>query len=72
MPVWHEEADLDRFGGHSAARCLTTQGHSGADIIKAQTAKLRTLGVEVRTRCLLRRLCRNGRGAVSGVEIQEG
>jgi len=42
---------LDRFGGHSVARCLTTRNHSGADIIKAQRAKLNHLGEEIHTRC---------------------
>jgi succinate dehydrogenase/fumarate reductase flavoprotein subunit len=32
---------LDRFGGHSVARCLTTRGHSGADFIKAQSTLLK-------------------------------
>jgi flavocytochrome c len=63
---------LDRFGGHSVARSLTTRGHSGVDIIKAQVAKLQRLGVEIRTRCRLRRLIRGRRGRVAGVEIQEG
>jgi len=62
---------LDRFGGHSVARSLTTRGHSGVDIIRAQTAKLGALGVDVRTRCRLRRLMKDEQGAASGVEIQE-
>lgn len=63
---------LDRFGGHSVARSLTTRGHSGVDIIKAQVAKLRASGVEIRTRSMLRHLLRDGRGAVSGVVVEEG
>ena len=36
---------LDRFGGHSAARSITTRSHSGVDIIKAQVARLAELGI---------------------------
>ncbi len=62
---------LDRFGGHSAARCLTTKGHLGADIIKAQTAKLKELGVEIRTRCLLKNFIVDRDGTtVCGINIQ--
>lgn len=63
---------LDRFGGHSAARSLTTRSHSGVDIIKAQEKKLRELGVKIRTRCLLTALITDNRGAVRGVEFQPG
>ncbi len=30
---------LDRFGGHSVARCLTTKNHSGADFIRAHASR---------------------------------
>jgi len=63
---------LDRFGGHSAARSLTTRSHSGVDIIKAQQACLRRLGGEIRTRCLLTALIQDSSGAVCGVKIQAG
>ncbi len=63
---------LDRFGGHSAARCLTTSNHVGADITRAQRARLRQMGVEIRTRCLMTRLHRHTSGAVSGVQIRDG
>ena len=64
---------LDRFGGHSAARSLTTKGHLGADIIKAQTAKLRELGVEIRTRCLLKDFIMDRDGTtVCGINIRDG
>jgi flavocytochrome c len=61
---------LDRFGGHSVARCLTTQTHSGAEIIKAQSTLLKQKGVEIRTRCRLTRLQTGGRGAVHGVQVR--
>lgn len=63
---------LDRFGGHSAARGITTQSHSGVEIIKAQTARLRSLDVEIRTRCLLKNLVTDENNAVIGVQIQQG
>ena len=63
---------LDRFGGHSVARCLTTQSHSGADFIKAQSAFLKRKGVEIRTGCLLTRLQTDGHGVVRGVKIRSG
>ncbi len=63
---------LDRFGGHSAARCLTTRGRTGADFIRAQTRVLEALGVEIRTRSLLIRLLTDDRGAVAGVQVRSG
>lgn len=63
---------LDRFGGHSVARCLTIRGHSGVDIVKAQTARLKSMGVEIRTRCLMTALLTDDRGKVCGVRIRTG
>lgn len=60
---------LDRFGGHSVARSLTTRNHCGVDIIKAQLARLQAAGVEIRTRCRLVRLLTTSGGAIGGVEI---
>jgi flavocytochrome c len=63
---------VDRFGGHSVARSLTTSSHCGVDIVKAQTAQLKALGVEMRTRCRLERLLRNRTGAVNGIALRCG
>ena len=63
---------LDRSGGHSVARSVTTHSHSGVDFIKAQIQKLRKLDVAVRTRCRLDRLIGDGRGGVAGVTVQAG
>lgn len=63
---------LDRFGGHSVARCLTTRSHSGVDIVKAQTAKLNQLGVEIRTRCLMTTLLTDDTGGVCGIRVRDG
>lgn len=63
---------LDRFGGHSVARCLTTRSHSGRDIVKAQVAKLQQLGVEIRFRTCLTGLLTDARGAVNGIRVRSG
>jgi flavocytochrome c len=63
---------LDRFGGHSVARCLTTHNHTGADFIRAQSRWLEQKGVEIRTRCRLTRLLTDYRGDVRGVKIRSG
>jgi flavocytochrome c len=61
---------LDRFGGHTIARCLTTRNHSGKDIIKALESRLRVLGVKIRTHCLLSDIIIDANGVVCGVRIQ--
>ena len=63
---------LDRFGGHTVARCLTTGNHSGADFIRAQSRWLKQKGVEIRTRCLLTRLQTDSHGVLRGVQIRTG
>ncbi|MCP4629607.1 MAG: FAD-binding protein, partial [bacterium] len=63
---------LDRFGGHSVARCLTTKNKSGADIIRAQQNRLEQLGVKIRTRCLLKQLIIDGNSAVTGAQVLSG
>lgn len=63
---------LDRFGGHSVARCLTTKSHTGADFIRAQCKLLKKKGVEIRTCCFLTRLHTDSQGGVLGVEIRSG
>ena len=61
---------LDRFGGHSVARSLTTWSHSGVDFTKAQVTLLKQKGIEIRTRCLLTRLHTDSQDAVGGVQIR--
>ena len=63
---------VDRFGGHAVARSITTRNHSGVDIIKAQTVRLKNLGIEIRTGCLLVGLIPDNRGSVGGVKIRSG
>ena len=63
---------LDRFGGHSAARSLTTRSHSGADFTKAQCRILDQLGIEIRTGCRLERLLTDDGDSVCGVAVRSG
>lgn len=63
---------LDRFGGHSVARSLTTRSHCGSDLIKALESRLRALSVKVRTRCRLTDILTGADGSVCGVRIQSG
>ena len=63
---------LDRFGGHSAARSITTRSHSGVDIIKAQVARLAELGITVRTRCQFTDFVLDADGEIQGVRLQGG
>ncbi len=63
---------LDRFGGHSAERGLTTVSHSGVDIVKAQIAELGRIGVEIRTRCQMTALLAGDDGGIQGVCIRAG
>ena len=63
---------LDRFGGHSAARSLTTRSHSGVDIIKAQVARLAELGIRVRTQCRFTDFLTSADGEIRGVCFREG
>ena len=63
---------LDRFGGHSAARCITTKSHRGVDLTKAQAVKLKQLGGTIRTQCLLTGLIAHKDGSVQGARIRSG
>ena len=63
---------LDRFGGHSVARCITTRSHSGADLIKAQLAKLEQLGVTVRTQSMLTGFIVGSDAGVMGARVTWG
>jgi len=61
---------IDRFGGHSVARTLTTRTHGGAEIIKAQVRLLKQLTVPVHTGCRLKKLLQDKSGGVRGVRIE--
>lgn len=62
---------LDRSGGHSVARTLTTRSHSGSEIIKALARKLKTLDIEIRYGSLLTEFI-SDRSGVIGVKIRSG
>lgn len=61
---------LDRFGGHSAARCLTTKSHSGKDLIKGLMGVIKPSGVEIRTRTRISSLLTDMAGRVTGIRIE--
>lgn len=45
---------VDRFGGHSVARCYAAEGVTGATIIKKQMKKIASLGIQVKKQCYLK------------------
>ena len=63
---------LTQWGGHSVPRSYTTYNKSGAAIVHRQLAKLKELGVHVKTRRLLTKLMQDIDGRVKGVEIRDG
>ena len=63
---------LDRSGGHSVARTLTTRTHSGSEIIKAMGQKLKSMNCTVRLSSLLTRLITDEANSVCGVTIRSG
>ncbi len=63
---------LNFHGGHSVPRTVTTINSTGADIVKAQEAKLKELGVEIRTRTKLVQIIQNEQGRVIGIEALDG
>jgi len=63
---------LDRFGGHSVARCYTPIGKTGAAIIRRQVLKAQELGVVIRTQVYFESFIRDESGRVAGVTVREG
>jgi flavocytochrome c len=63
---------LTHEGGHSVPRMYNTYNQSGSAIVLQQLAKLKELGLEVRTQTLLTKLLRDQDGRVKGVEVKEG
>jgi flavocytochrome c len=63
---------VDQFGGHSVPRCYTTHSRSGSAIMKRLLAKVRALGMDVRTRMLLKNILRDDTGKVIGVGVRDG
>lgn len=63
--------DVTQEGGHSVPRMYSTYNQSGSAIVTPQLQKLKDMGVQPRTRSLLKRLLRDDDGRVKGVEIRE-
>ncbi len=63
---------VDQFGGHSVPRCYTALNITGATIIKRQLAKVRELGMDVRTQMYLQTIIRDAEGRVCGVMVRDG
>ena len=63
---------LDRFGGHSVARCYTPVGKTGAAIIRRQVLKAQELGITIHTQACFQSFIRDESGRVAGVTVREG
>jgi flavocytochrome c len=63
--------DLRHMGGHAVPRAYKTKMGTGAGVIVPLLAKLKDLGIEPRTRSLLKNLVRDADGRVKGVVIHE-
>lgn len=66
------DGSLTQWGGHSVPRSYTTYNKSGAAIIHRQLAKLKELGVEVKTKRLFTKFMRDKDAGVKGIEIRDG
>ena len=63
--------DVTQEGGHSVPLMYSTYNQSGSAIVTPQLQKLKEMGVQPRTRTLLKRLLRDDDGRVKGVEVRE-
>ena len=68
---WVEER-VSQEGGHSVPRCAITKNGSGSGIVLKEVEKLKSLGVEPRTRVLMERIIRDADGRVKGVQVRTG
>ncbi|SEP63080.1 flavocytochrome c [Thalassovita taeanensis] len=66
-----EYRGLTHMGGHAVPRSYSLSAGSGSGIIVPQLNKLKEMGVEPRTRTLLKHLIRDAEGRVVGVQIHE-
>lgn len=64
-------AGLMHMGGHAVPRAYATAVGSGSGIVVPQLEKLKELGVEPRTRTMLKHIIRDEDGRVKGVEVRE-
>ena len=63
---------VDQSGGHSVPRGHTTHNHSGSAIIKQMLAKIKTLGMRVRTKIYLQNILKDSDDRVCGVLVRDG
>lgn len=66
------QTNLTGKGGHSASRCLITKQGTGQGIIVPAAARLKALGVEIRTKCFMSEIIRDEDGRVKGLRVREG
>lgn len=66
-----EYGGLAHMGGHKVPRSYALKAASGSGIVIPQLAKLKEMGVEPRTRTLLKHIIRDADGRVKGVEVRE-
>lgn len=67
-----EYSGLVHMGGHAVPRSYNLAAGSGSGIVGPQLAKLKEIGVEPRTRMLLKNLIRDADGRVKGVIVHSG
>ncbi|PYG34358.1 flavocytochrome c [Pelagimonas varians] len=65
-------SDLRHMGGHSVPRAYKTKMGTGAGVVVPLLAKLAEMGVEPRTRALLKNIIRDDDGRVKGVVVHDG
>jgi flavocytochrome c len=63
---------LTQEGGHSVPRMYSTYNQSGSAIVRPLLAKLKQMGLEVRTQAFLKEIVRDEDGRVKGVIISDG
>jgi len=63
---------LLHMGGHSVPRSHMTSNSSGSAIVSKQLAKLKELGVQVKTRTYLEKFIHGKDGRIIGLKIREG
>ena len=63
---------VTQLGGHSRPRSHTTSTQSGSIIIRQMLAKIKALGMMVRSRVYFERFIQDDTGAIVGVKIRDG
>ena len=63
---------LKRLGGHALPRSHITSNQSGSSIVRPMLAKVKELGMTVRSRAYLERFVQDTTGAIKGVKIRDG